>query len=714
MLLYKNDIYEQGAYIHTTTTNSSFKHMHFVLKKMGVQNNLFFLGLYHKELKTINVKTLTDPSIELASLIAAECAMNPWYYFREVITIPGQGDPIPFVLNRANLMLAWCFYNNIDVFLTMPRQCGKTMSTVAILSHLIYFMCKNFSVTLLTKEHTNRLDNLSAMKKIRDGIPKYLLGLNKATDKDNEIMLTYSARNTTYKAKVGRMDYAGAENLGRGDTTPVNNLDECPYVPNFRITYPVLMGSTLKAAEQAKQKGLPYTNILTTTAGRLDSEDGKFVKNIVDSCLVFKEVLYDCKNRDELWTLVKKNSSNNMIYGVFSYLQIGKTHKWFKEEVLTKVNASSDPTIIDRDYLNIWTSGTENAILSADLLKQIKASEMDSVYDEILDGYIFRWYIHPDILFKNSYKSRNIIIGLDTSENIGKDFTSVVMIDSTDMGVVCTARCNDADLVKLALNLAQFMISHPRSILVPERRSTASMLIQIICMELRKKGINPFTRIYNEVFQNREQRNFASIDTFDPTILDGIAKKYLGFTTAGAGNNARDVLYKSTLLRTARTNFTRIRDISLISELSSLTMKNGRIDHTSSGHDDTVIAYLLACYFVYFGKNLHLYDCDNNAFLCDVTDKGTNIDPMHKESQQQLHNQIQDIERSLDNTFNPRMRKLLEIELNKLKEKIDPEVFDSTPISVEQLNTKNIPETNIVKNKNYLEAMFKANFGMSY
>ena len=117
MLLYKDDIYEQGAYIHTTTTNSSFKHMHFVLKKMGIQNNLFFLGLYHKELKNINVKKLNDPSVELASLIAAECAMNPWYYFREIITIPGQGDPVPFILNRANLMLAWCFYNNIDIFI---------------------------------------------------------------------------------------------------------------------------------------------------------------------------------------------------------------------------------------------------------------------------------------------------------------------------------------------------------------------------------------------------------------------------------------------------------------------------------------------------------------------------------------------------------------------------------------------------------------------
>lgn len=585
MILYQEDFYYQNAIIHTTTTNKSFLRMHLLLKKMGIKNNAFFLALTQPELKNIHPHELKDPSPELAARIGLECKINPWYYLREVVRLPPMAgiDTMPFQLHRGNLFLVWTFWNHIDVFLTIPRQTGKTASTIALISGLIYFQTNHFVVTLLTKESDNVRDNVSYLKSIRDCLPKYLMNFS-PDDTDNKEGLSYTKLTTQYKTKVARADEAGANNLGRGNTTPCNHLDEVPFCKNIHITYPALISATNKAADLAKQNGQPYTNILTTTAGKLDTEEGRFTRSLIDDACVFHESFYDFKNRDELVEIVKKNSKINMIYGEFSYLQLGYTYEWFIEK---STRSKGTPDEIARDYLNTWTSGGLNNVIPPELLKKIKASQKEVVDTVIVDGYIFRWYESLDKVFDDRYGKRTIIIGLDTSENVGNDFTSLVMIDASDMSVICTARCNDSDLLKLGLYLAEFMIEHPNTILVPERKSTAPMIISVICMKLLEKGIAPFTRIYNQVIQNRDEKLYSDIDIYSPEATEGINKKYLGYTTTGTGATSRDTLYKATLMKAVQMNYDRINDSTLINELASLNVKNGRIDHSTAGHDDT-------------------------------------------------------------------------------------------------------------------------------
>ena len=633
MILYQEDFYYQNAIIHTTTTNKSFLRMHLLLKKMGIKNNAFFLALTQPELKNIHPHELKDPSPELAARIGLECKINPWYYLREVVRLPPMAgiDPMPFQLHRGNLFLVWTFWNHIDVFLTIPRQTGKTASTIALTSGLIYFQTNHFVVTLLTKESDNVRDNVSYLKNIRDYLPKYLMNFS-PDDTDNKEGLSYTKLTTQYKTKVSRADEAGANNLGRGNTTPCNHLDEVPFCKNIHITYPALISATNKAADLARQNGQPYTNILTT-AGKLDTDEGRFTRSLIDDACVFHESFYDFKNRDELVEIVKKNSKINMIYGEFSYLQLGYTHEWFVEK---STRSKGTPDEIARDYLNTWTSGGLNNIIPPELLKKIKASQKEVIDTVIVDGYIFRWYESLDKVFDDRYGKRTIIIGLDTSENVGNDFTSLVMIDASDMSVICTARCNDSDLLKLGLYLAEFMIEHPNTILIPERKSTAPMIISVICMKLLEKGIAPFTRIYNQVIQNRDEKLYSDIDIYSPEATEGVNKKYLGYTTTGTGATSRDTLYKATLMKAVQMNYDRIHDSTLINELASLNVKNGRIDHSTAGHDDTVIAYLLACYFVYFGKNFNLYDIDHSTFLNKVSSSGKIVEPEYKQQQDEL------------------------------------------------------------------------------
>ena len=708
MILFQEDFYKQGAVLHTTTTNKSFIKMHFLLEKMGIKNNAFFLALTQPELKNIKPHELKDPSKELVAMIAWECKVNPWYYLREVVRLPPAGgiEPMQFILNRGNLFLCWTFYNHFDCFLTIPRQTGKTASTIALTSGLLYFQTNNFTFTLLTKESDNVRDNVSYLKSIRDYLPPYLMSFDKVKDKDNQEGLSYTALKTQYKTKVARADEAGANNLGRGNTTPSNHLDECPFCKNFHITYPALISATNKAADLAKANGQPYTNILTTTAGRLDSDEGRFVYKLIDQSCVFHESFYDFKNRKELEDVVVKNSEIKMIYGEFSYLQLGYTHEWFKDK---STRTQGDPDQIARDYLNRWSSGGLNSLIPPEKLKKIKESQQEPFTIEYVDGYMFRWYENPEHVFNDRLGDRTLVVGLDTSENIGNDFTSLTMLDSTDMSVVCTARCNDADLIKLGLYLSKMMIEHSNVFLVPERKSTGSMLISIICQELRKKGINPFTRIFNSIVQNRNEKPFCDINLYEenPYLELGVNKKYLGFTTTGSGETSRDVLYRATLMKVVQMCSDKIRDSILISEMSALSIKNGRIDHSSAGHDDTVISLLLAAFFIFFGKNLNFYAVNSDTFLNRITDEGIVVDPEYKKNQFEILKQLQDLRKMIATTTNRNVLESLKKELRDLEENTDSDVIEYTPISAEQLRTEEFD--NSIVNRENLTAFLTAN-----
>ena len=688
MILFQNDFYKTPYYLQNTT-NKTFIRMHYLLKKMGIKNNSFFLALYQKELEGIDPTNISQITPELAGKISVECKINPWYYFREVLRIPSQGgEAVPFMLNRANLALIWSFFNGIDFYLVQPRQTGKTISTQGIASWLTHIGGKGLTMAMYTKDNTLREENVNRLRRIRDILPPYLTHFNKLEDTTNKQRLAYKSLETRYDTFVAQSDVMGADKIGRGGTVPIVHIDESEFFDNIRITYPVLAGTMTAAIKQAKANGLPHGVIITSTAGRLENDSCQYCIEMISKAMPFSESLYDCENKEKLEELISLNSTNKLLYGQFSYLQLGLTDEWLKDAI-ARSNASRD--VILREYLCIRTSGVDNSVIPIHLLEKIKSSSKDPVKVEtVKNRYIFRWYIDPDIILND--KNRPVIIGLDTSECIGKDFTSLVMLDATDMNVVCTARCNESDLIKLALYIAEFMTKNKNTILVPERKSTASMMIAIICSELRKSGINPWTRIFNMVIQNKYEDNFKDIDITEPGIEEGALKKYLGFSTTGSGETSRSALYTNTLMKAVEMNHSRINDQTLITELASLAQKNGRIDHTASGHDDTVIAFLLASFFIFFGKNLHLYNINSKTFLDEVTAKGTKIDKLEKQRQKEILEEIINLKKEIKRLKLSSYVTPLERQLKHLESLLDQETLESIPVTAEQVTIKNKPK----------------------
>ena len=114
-----------------------------VLKKMGVKNHLFMLVLSQPELVGVDPHSpnLTE---EQKHRIAYEAKTNPWYFFRECLRVPSQGgEPVPYELHRANMALIWCFFNSVDTYLTMPRQKGKTVGALGLITAALMFFVKD-------------------------------------------------------------------------------------------------------------------------------------------------------------------------------------------------------------------------------------------------------------------------------------------------------------------------------------------------------------------------------------------------------------------------------------------------------------------------------------------------------------------------------------------------------------------------------------------
>ena len=133
----------------------------------------------------------------------------------------------------------------------------------------------------------------------------------------------------------------------------------------------------------------------------------------------------------------------------------------------------------------------------------------------------------------------------------------------------------------------------------------------------------------------------------------------------------------------------RLNDASLIDQISGLTMKNGRVDHTETGHDDLLIAFLLAVFFILFGLHHNLYGIRPDEIMCQVKSDGETIDADAKKAMLQAHAQIRDLRQRIKNSSdNPVVQSIFQRELQKLVSVYGeiPQEEDTTLRPLDQIN----------------------------
>jgi len=672
-----------NAIINTETTNTTFVRLSSLYKEMGIKNHAFILALYDRNLVGVDP---FDPDIPLSMQlrVTAECKLNPWFFFREILRAPAQvgSDADIFQANRGNIALFWSFFNHVMFALIQIRQTGKSFSTDGLMTYLMNIRCKSTEINLLTKDDNLRSANIKRLKDIDSELPFYLKQRTK-NDVNNSEELTIKSLGNTYRAHVPQKSPKMAYNVGRGLSSPIFQIDEGPFQPNIAISLPAALAAGTALREKAKINNEPYGTIITTTAGKKDDRDGKYMYKFIHDGADWTEKFLDCKDQEELYSVVRRNSKGGVlrINGTFNHRQLGKDDDWLREKIEESAAVGEDA---ERDFFNKWTSGTQSSPLPLSILDTIKLSKKEPLHNEIskIGGYITRWFI-PETQIQTYMNNNKTICSLDTSDASGGDDISFYLTDVSSGKTIATGTYNETNLIKFAMWLVDWLVQYKNITMLIERRSSGVAILDYLLLLLPTKGIDPFERLYNTIVNNHEEDkdrykeiceplNRRSLDIYERN------KKAFGFATSGGGATSRSELYSTTLQAAAKNIGDKVFDSTTISQIAGLITKNGRVDHEVGEHDDMVVAWLLNYWFLSKARNLSHYGIDSSIVLSELNNKATNLsvaDIRKRKEQKEIRDRIDNL-------------------LNQLKSANDFSIGIKIENELKFLNTKLILEEN--------------------
>lgn len=702
-----------NAIADVNTKNKSFIKTSAVIKAMKVKNHTFMLALHNPNLRDIDPHSENLTSEEKL-MVTAECYVNYWYAIREVHRVPVSGDdPIPYIANRANICISWLFFNHITVILIQIRQTGKTVSTNVLNSYLLSIRCRKTTIGLLTKDDKLRTKTVTAVKDTINALPSYLCQMDKR-DVFNTESLGIRSLGNTYQAWVPQSTETAALKTARGFSIGIWHIDE----PNFQRYIAKSMSAALASGTRvrpdAAARGNPYGTILTTTAGKLDDPDGMYIYGLIQESATWTETYYDCENEQALVKRVEKNGLGNLnVFCEFNHKQLGYSDEWLRKTIRDNMVKGEDA---DRDFFNIWTSGSELNPLDPVLLAKIQKSSREADYVEISrandETYDIRWYI-PEHAINYEMNKYPHIISLDGSEAVGKDDIGIVISNLYTGKIVAVSNLNEHNLILFSDWFAKLFLRFPKLICIPERRNSGVYIIDNLILILVSMNIDPFTRIFNRVVNEPEDYPELVNELKKPVKQrdQSIYRKYkkvFGWATSGGGVTSRSKLYTDTLTHMAEKLHNFIYDSKLVHQILSLVTKNNRIDHPPGGHDDLVICAMLNFWFMTKARNLYKYGLDPLQMLagCD--------DIISKEEMENLSpNEIRKKKISQFNTIQSQNTKNELAELaeryreekdsimkNKIKRQMMVLIHDNSSYGSEPINLDAL--LNVKKEKKYL------------
>lgn len=660
MILHLNDWKRfPGAIVHKTTKNKSALLLAEIYRAMGVKNFFFHLALHDPTLEHVDPR---DPNLDQDTRrkVATEIYYNPWYYFREVAMAPPQtgNDPMPFELNRGNIAGYWLFFNHQDFGWTQPRQTGKSLSADQLWCLLVGIMLRNTEINIVTKDRKLRTKNVERIKKIFKTWPGYLNPITRK-DSDNQEYVTVNRWENKLSFMVPQNNEDAAIKLGRGLTSPILGMDEPPFIPHVGITFEAMGPSADAVIQEAIIKGVPYGAIYTTTAGDLSTDSGKYMYELFMGGVFFDESMFDAGSEIALKEIVQSNKKGQkgIVYLSVNHRQLGRTDKWMAGN-LERNNSTAAGA--NKDYFNRWGMGTDiDSPLHNELLDIIAESERQCDHVDYYGSYMVRWYITREEK-EHLFPTWKIVCGMDCSDNVKKDATTMCGINVDDLSTVFTVVVNESNIIRFAEFTATLMKRYTNITLIPERKSTGSTVIDMCIIKLCAVGIDPFKRVYNTFVDGADKNSddyrmaMGEMSRRTQAFWDRV-RKYFGYNTAGSGHHARNNLYKDTLQRAARLAGWHVFDQRLCGEIATLREINGRVDHPVSGHDDMVVAWLLGIWMILYSRNLSHYGI--LSVLSNVKEYVIGQSDNPPPSRQEL-------QKSEDN-------KLLKVEMQKLLELIE-------------------------------------------
>ena len=685
MILFYKDWKEQGALPDWSTTNPTALRLATALKRAGIKNHAMHLALHDQDLKGID--PFEDHSLEIQSKIVTEFTINPWYAIRECTRLPPPvgSEPVRYRFHRANLAMTWAYLNSIFSINVISRQRGKTGSALAIIGWLLNSV-PGLTISSVTKDDDLRTDTIKKFKDLYENYPT-CLQFRDVGDSRNTKNFSINALKSNLKIAVSSQSPKAAYMVGRGLVAGTTWGDEVCFVPNIRVALGACIAGGTYAREEAEAQGLPNGIMLTTTAGLLDDRDASYIYELAESSTLFNDLLYDAEDYDDLVAIIRNNNHGGYkrLYCVFNHRQLGVTDEQQRAAIEESAQSRSDS---ERDFLSIWNRGNLMHPLPEHIIKAIVSSKQDPDYMRLYkpENNIVNWYIPEDYIPNLVYEPT--ILAVDPSEGIGIDAFSMVIISTHTGEPIATAEQSTISIPAYTRWLyVNFVKPFPKMLIVIENRSTGQAVIDGLVEFLVADGINPFKRLFNVIVQEKEvypdQFDQISPPNYRPADNRHISyKKFFGFKTSGAGQYARSVLYGELFFSICQKYGPSFKDERLISQISSLIEKDGRITHPAGGHDDSVIALLLAHWLLHKGRHLEFYGLDARDILSEVS-----ADPQEEQEDRKLTMLRADYRELLDgvsNTDNEFLRRQL---IHRLKnmELENPDLVASEPLTIRQV-----------------------------
>lgn len=587
--------------IDSYTSNLSFVRTSKDLFNLGVKNYRFMLKLYDENLIGVNPYSpvLTPEQIQR---ITIESKRNIWYFMREIARLPveggaiGPGQGLKYQLNRGNLAATWCFVNNIDHYLVLPRQIGKTKSALENILWAFLFS-SNTKMMFLNKDGGASKANLKSLKDQRDLLPLYMQskvvfnedGEKKTAKGDNATYLEHPHNHNRITAFAPGASIDAADRTGRGLTQAIQYYDEVEFTKFIKTIIDCAGPAFNTASRNAATFGAPYCRIFTTTPGNLDSEPVATTEDFRKQMQKFSESFYDL-TVEEAKAVIDENSAINIVYIEYSYIQLGKDENWFIE---TAKKVSNDKIKIRREILLKRIRGSSTSPFEAEDLEEIN----NAIRPPIEEIYINRLY--PVQVYTKLNKNIPYIVGVDCAAGGVGDYCAVTILDPYTGKPVADFKSNITTSPKLKAFLIALVVKYiPRAIVTIENNNMGSSVIA----DLRLTQIAGNLYFDNNKFfipdstQRLDEKGFA--------ILDAKNSHSYGINT----NVKTRQIMMNILFNQVREHKGDFVTRYICDDLNSLVKSpSGKVAAANGSHDDSIMSYLIAMYTLYHGSNLARY-----------------------------------------------------------------------------------------------------------
>lgn len=639
----------KGLYYDFGCKNESFLITAKELQTLGIKNYYFMLRINNPIVADIDPfkPNITQAEVEL---LMNEYKNNVWTFARTAVRMRTDKGIVPYGLHRGLAAAIWNFERNQDFCLNEPRQTWKTTGTLAACVLWAFQLSSNLKMHFFGKETENTQRNLATLKDDIDLLPEWLQfkrymdetgKIKKARQASTVLENNLLHNNITIHPKPQSLSHA--QGMGRGGSGAILYFDEIEHTPFFGEIMANSAPLFKTASENAAAANKPYCRIMTTTPGNLDTREGMDSLPIIQSMIPWTEKIYDMTEeeienyksafREEYHSGEEKKSREviNVFYLEYQYFQVRKDYKWVQDQYAL----SGDKSAIRREILLQRIRGSNRSPIDPQDIEALISNMKKSTDDILINGkWRFRIYEHGQGYAQGRLKQldENIpyLVGIDPAAGGGGDNFAITMVNPFNLKIAAEFKSPYMGLTAAIRMLVTLVEDYaPRSVLIPEKNSMGTYLIQAIVDQTTIKE----NLYWSEKESEKQLKEIAeeSPQDYELRQLAQQYKKYGTYLTPKVRKAMLEILFRHVK------ECKEILDTEyLVDDICGLERnpKTGKIAAVSGGHDDSLFSYLHTMYVYYNGDNLEMFGISKSAhpvlgqMQLDFDEKMSERDPM--------------------------------------------------------------------------------------